>query len=722
KERKQFDVSGLVIESDGKVTLQVFTNQDIVTERFRSKENTDNDVQPGENGPTLTVIYDPNIAYAYGIADGATGVHPRPTLSWKTGPTSTSSTVYFGTSENDLTLGSWTIAGNGNMSLDLAASLGYDLTVGDTYYWQIVSTIPGGDGDGDVFSFTVMDTHPDVPILQAPDGGTLVLPIDLSWAASENATGYDLSIGTDPTAVTNFSAAVIAVGNVLTVQTADLDLETTYYWTVRGTHPSQGPWPAAEVFSFTTDNYEVLDDFEAGIGSWTAGGGTAGISVGTIVDNGSGSLQLDFDDTSAVSTATLGLASRDLTSGGRAALRLSYHGIETNSDEQTLYVSINGSVAKSYEVMEDIQEYSWKGWDKIHLDLGDFTGAGLDAVTQLTIGIGEGSGGETGTLFIDDVRLYVQQCVPSTVPGYFIGGDCYADEPNELLALSERWLAGPVDIDAASAPPLDDTLLLHFTFDEDANDVYYSNTSAIGETLAVVGDGAPKWGQPSAPIPGGGISSIHVSSADSITIVSPDLSSADTSATLSMWVKGDLLTDQVKANGKLPQRELLRISTTDNAQYWKVLWPNAGGSVKAQGGGGADNNAVPDDFQLIWRHLAIVRDGDNSTAAFYVDGVKVAQDGFWLSDDTVVNPFPGPDVTEIPIPRNNQFDGHIDEFRFYGSALSQAEIIWLANLSDVSQPVLGTGPDTNNDGSFDYEDLADLAEVWYKEVLFPPTP
>ena len=552
------------------------------------------------------------------------------------------------------------------------------------------------------------------------------MPIDLSWAASENATGYDLSIGTDPTAVTDFSAAVIAVGNVLTVQTADLDLETTYYWTVRGTHPSMGPWKAAEVFSFTTDNYEVLDDFEAGVGSWTAGGGTTAISVGTIVDNGSGSLKLDFDDTSAVSTATLALASRDLTSGGRAALRFAYHGHEGNGDEQTLYVAVTGSsgtVADSYEILEDITEYSWKGWDDIHLDLGDFAGAGLDAVTQFTIGIGEGSGGETGTLYIDDVRLYVQRCVTSTVPGYFIGGDCYADEPNELLALSERWLAGPVTVDAASAPPLDDTLLLHFTFDEDANDVYYSNTTAIGETLAVVGNGAPKWGQdpPDRLLGGTGGTSIHVTRADSITIVSPDLSSADTSATLSMWVKGDELTDLVKANGKLPQRELLRVSTTDNAQYWKVLWPNAGGSVKAQGGGGSYNSTVPDDFEL-WRHLAIVRDGDNGTAAFYVDGVKVAHDGFWLSDSAVVNPFPGPDVTGIPIPRNKQFDGHIDEFRFYGSALSQAEIIWLANLPSVTQPVLGTGPDTNNDGSFDYEDLADLAEVWYKEVLFPPTP
>lgn len=716
-ERREIDASAMTVESDGKVTLEV-SQLSGNRKSYHSRE-----AGAGE-GPVLYVIYDPNIAYAYGIADGATGIHPRPTLSWKTGPNSASSTIYFGTSENDLTLGSWTVNGNGNMSLNLFTALGYELSVGETYYWKIVSSVPGGDGDGHVFSFTVMAEHPDTPILQAPDGGTLVLPIDLSWSASENATGYDLSIGTNPTTVADFTAAVIAVGNVLTVQTADLDLEATYYWTIRGTHPSQGPWPAAEVFSFTTENYEVLDDFEAGVGSWTAGGGGA-VSLGTIVDNGSGSMQLDFNDTSAVSTATLALASRDLTSGGRAALRLGYHGIETNADEQTLYVSVTGSsgtVANSYELLEDIQEYSWKGWDNINIDLGDFTGAGLSAVTQLTIGIGEGSGGETGTLFIDDVRLYVQRCVPSTVPGYFLGGDCYADEPNELLALSERWLATEITVDAAATGPLDDTLLLHFTFDEDANDVYYSNTASIGETLANVGDGAPKWGQDPAPIPGGSISSIHISSDDSIRIVDPDLSSADTSATLSMWVKGDLLTDQVKASGKLPQRELLRVSTTDNDQYWKVFWPSGGGNLRAQGAGGTYNGAVPDDFELIWHHMAMVRDGDNGTSAFYLDGVRVAQDGFWLSSNDVVNPFRGPDVTGIPIPRQGKFDGYIDEFRFYGSALSQAQIIWLANLPQVTQPVLGMGPDTNNDDNFDYEDLGNLAEVWYKEILFPPAP
>ncbi|MCK5175148.1 MAG: hypothetical protein KAR47_17265, partial [Planctomycetes bacterium] len=160
-DRKQFDVSDMIIESDGKVTLQLFTDQIDSQEDFRSKENTDSGVLPGGNAVTLTVTYDPNLAYAPGVSggvlNGETGVYPRPTLSWKSPSGVGTNYLWFGTSEATMTL-IWSGSVSGSKSLYLPTYYG-DLALSTTYYWKIVNSIPGGDGDGAVWSFTTYDSN-----------------------------------------------------------------------------------------------------------------------------------------------------------------------------------------------------------------------------------------------------------------------------------------------------------------------------------------------------------------------------------------------------------------------------------------------------------------------------------------------------------------------------------------------------------------------------------
>ncbi|MCK4958895.1 MAG: LamG domain-containing protein, partial [Planctomycetes bacterium] len=505
-------------------------------------------------------------------------------------------------------------------------------------------------------------------------------------------------------------------------------LETVYYWTVQATHASKGPWPAEDVFGFVTNNYEQLEGFEdvnAVEDYWVAGGGETKISTGTYDQGGEQSMKIEYVDSSApAAIGTLGIGPRDFSpagGGGRVAMRIGYHGLETNDPaEEWMYVRLtgsSGSVANAYW-MEDITEYSWLAWDNINIDLADFTGAGLDAVTEIAVGIGDGSGGESGTLYIDNIRLYASRCVTSEVDGFFIGGDCYADEPNELLALSEHWLAEEVTVTGASDPGTDG-LLLHFAFDETEGD--FISTTSIGTTTAFLERGSNLSYSQATEVPGS-VSSIYVTRSERIVIEDPNLAGADGAVTVSLWVMGDEITNQINDKGKLPVQEPFRFRI-GGSNYWQIYATGNSGNPRKTGGGNTvswnGENTIPDDWQLAWHHIAVIHDSSTNFEALYLDGVKRAHDGYWLTDNIILDPFAGGDITEIRVPHNNRFDGFIDELRVYDRALSQQEILFLANETEVTQPVVGTGPDTNDDGNFDYEDLADLAEVWYLEKLFP---
>jgi hypothetical protein len=64
------------------------------------------------------------------------------------------------------------------------------------------------------------------------------------------------------------------------------------------------------------------------------------------------------------------------------------------------------------------------------------------------------------------------------------------------------------------------------------------------------------------------------------------------------------------------------------------------------------------------------------------------------------------------------FVGWIDDFRVYDRALSQGEIISLADRASVYQPLL-TEADINEDGFVDMIDFSIMADNWLLEILWP---
>ena len=91
--------------------------------------------------------------------------------------------------------------------------------------------------------------------------------------------------------------------------------------------------------------------------------------------------------------------------------------------------------------MSDIQQAAWHEWN---IDLQKFSDAGvnLSSVAKIAIGIGDPKGtvrGGTGTIYVDDIRLYVSRCLAQYRPAADLNGDCGVDY-RDLQIMAEDWL------------------------------------------------------------------------------------------------------------------------------------------------------------------------------------------------------------------------------------------------------------------------------------------
>jgi len=277
------------------------------------------------------------------------------------------------------------------------------------------------------------------------NGAENVLPdTALRWRSGREADTHDVLIGTAMDDLT-------LVGDDITETSfmPDLILSETYYWQVLEADVAD---MAGDIWSFTTQDYLVVDDFESynttdkqiwhtwldGLGfgtpdtpNFNPGNGT-GSAVGdesspsymeeTIVHSGSKSVPLTYNNTVAsiseitANTSDLSIGP-DWTGANIKALTLYIHGSEDNLGGQ-LYVKLNG--VRRDQSADLAGEY----WQEVNIDLASF-GVDLQNVTSLTIGIA--GAGSTGLIYIDDIRLYPSRCIPQMVPGD-LTGDCIVDE------------------------------------------------------------------------------------------------------------------------------------------------------------------------------------------------------------------------------------------------------------------------------------------------------
>jgi len=398
-----------------------------------------NDTEPNSpwKGDVWSFSVPPKTAYNPDPADDAESVHSNYDLSWTPGFGAKLHTVYFGDNFDDVN--------NATGGLPVGVTT-YDpgpLKLAKTYYWRVDEFDVINTYKGDVWSFTTEGA------VGSPDPANGAVDVEhtqiLNWSPGVYAASHQLYFGTDKETVKNADT-----GSPEYKGTRDLGAESydpgkllwdaTYYWRideVNSVNPDS-PW-AGPLWSFTTANFLIVDDFEGydandnqiwytwkdGLGYGTPdvepyypGNGT-GSAVGdettpsyteeTIVHGGNQAMPLFYDNSvlkysEVEKTLTYPC---DWTENGISTLSIWFRGDSDNAAE-LLYVALNGSAVVSHDNPDAAQIATWTQWN---IDLQAFADQGVNLANVNTIAIGLGNkknpvAGGSGTIYIDDIRLY----------------------------------------------------------------------------------------------------------------------------------------------------------------------------------------------------------------------------------------------------------------------------------------------------------------------------
>ena len=374
----------------------------------------------------------PKTAYNPDPVDGAESVGPDDvTLSWTPGYGSKLHTVYFGDdfdTVNDAV---------GGPPSGLSTYKPGPLELEKVYYWRVDEFDAIATYKGDVWSFSTPGAvGSPQPAYQATD---VAMNTTLSWTPADSAASHQVYFGTDKEAVrTAGVGSPEDKGSVtLGAESYDpglLDADTTYYWRVHAVD-AQGNASKGLIWIFTTGAFLVVDDFEGYTDNdaageaiwqhWVDGFGVAdnGAQVGylvppyceqRIVHGGNQSMPLFYVNEAGVTNSEGSLtlaATRDWTLAGVAELSLWFRGGSSNALDP-LYVAVANSAGTPAIVTHGDAEAagirSWTEW-RIALQALADQGISLGNVDKIAIGLGSKGGaaaGGSGTMYIDDIRLY----------------------------------------------------------------------------------------------------------------------------------------------------------------------------------------------------------------------------------------------------------------------------------------------------------------------------
>ncbi|MGE5295164.1 MAG: LamG-like jellyroll fold domain-containing protein [Solirubrobacterales bacterium] len=296
-----------------------------------------------------------------------------------------------------------------NTTVDFAGAMAKFVKVTISSNWGSVATQTGLSEVR--FYYVPMQAFEPQPADAAAD---VSVGTSLDWRPGREATSHTVTIGADKDAVAGGTIAGVSVAKHGYTPT-NLLLDTQYFWKVD--EVGAGGAQAGDVWSFTTEAFAVVDDFESYddegnriYQSWVDGvtDGASGSQVGyneapfaetTIIHGGTQAMPLIYNNASfAFSEAKLSFESaQDWTARGIKSLAIYFAGAAGNSGQ--LYAKIN-NVKVAYDGdAANLARGAWQAWN---IDLSAVNGVG--SVRSLTIGV-EGAGA-AGTLYIDDVRLY----------------------------------------------------------------------------------------------------------------------------------------------------------------------------------------------------------------------------------------------------------------------------------------------------------------------------
>ncbi|MDD5063979.1 MAG: hypothetical protein PHQ35_04360 [Phycisphaerae bacterium] len=268
-----------------------------------------------------------------------------------------------------------------------------------------------------------------VPFNEAEDA-----PIDaaLNWLKGGLAETHDVYFGTNETAVTNANRSNplgVLVSQDQEPNTYDpygaagfFQLNTTYYWRIDEVNSApDNTIFKGETWSFRTSPTAVVEDFDsyedhaALRNIWQNSGTGAEVSVKTSIARSGNSMRYLYNNNlppyySEVSTdvADLGINDPNWLGLGANTLVLYFYGKPSNPIDEQMYVKLTDgdnpphTATVTYSNMNDVRLKQWNNWS---IELTEFTGVNLSNVAKITIGFGNGSPGDAGTVYFEDITL-----------------------------------------------------------------------------------------------------------------------------------------------------------------------------------------------------------------------------------------------------------------------------------------------------------------------------
>jgi len=388
-----------------------------------------NDTEPNSpwKGPVWNFSIPPKTAYFPDPADSAESVDVDVQLSWTGGFGAKLHTVHFSDNFEDVNN-----ATEGPPSGITTYTPG-PLELEKIYYWRVDEFDAIDTYKGDVWSFA---TPGAVGSLNPANGATDARQtLILEWIAADSASSHELYLDTDKDAVRNADTSSPEYKGSMNLGSESYDVgslewDTTYYWRVDEVK-ADSTVQKGLIWSFTTANFLIVDDFEsyndlnpdlAGsnriLDVWNDGFGTTanGALVGNdfppyaeqnIVHGGAQSMPYACDNDLKTSEATLTLIyPHDWTEKGVTKLSLWFRGGPDNATER-LFVALDGNAVVYHDDPEVTKIDAWSEWV---ITLQDFADQGVDLtdVSTLTIGLGtkdSPAAGGLGQMYFDDIRL-----------------------------------------------------------------------------------------------------------------------------------------------------------------------------------------------------------------------------------------------------------------------------------------------------------------------------
>jgi len=546
------------------------------------------------------------------------------------------------------------------------------------------------------------------------DGETGVDPdADLSWSPGKLADSHDVYFGTtsppDYNCSKDLADTIFDPGTML--------LETTYYWRIDEVN-DPCVWEG-DIWSFTTRNYLVVDDFE----SYTD---TPDLKV-TWAQLGDARLTLEQDpslahesaqsmrfgyknyDVHYYSEACRTVSDPNWKGGGVKALDLWFYGDADNDANEQMYVKLEDTAHNIAEVpydgdMNDVKNEEWQVW---RIDLQDFSGVTLSQVDKITIGFGDGvnpaPASGAGFVWFDDIRLYIPRCFPDEVPADFTG-DCVIDL-EDLDIMTAEWLVSDYNVATSAPNNASSALVAWYKLDGDPNDSSNDHDGTLGPDPCDPAWVAGRIGPNSLSFDGG----------DYVDCGTFDPSGDANELTVSVWAYWD-------GTGGINQSMVAKRDTwtpTDSNMMWQLCLTDDGGYhaefVRDGSTSGMGLAALMPSGE--WVHLAASCDGTSGT--FYMNGRAMKTGDFTLGPDTNTHVVIG----AAEVTGNQGFSGDVDDVRLYNYALTGAEVAYLAaeGAAQLYVPLLDSAAavDIYEDEKINFKDYAVLAEDWLETVMWP---